>query len=152
MYFEHAMGLEPCPLCMMQRLVVVALGCLFLGNAIFGSVKPLRLTLDGLVSATAAGGVFIAARHTWLQGLPADEVPACGPGLDYIMGTFPMLEGLLMILKGSGECAEVAWRFLGLSMPQWLIIVFLGFACLGIFNILVTLKKITIGEKALLAE
>ncbi|MEP6634101.1 MAG: disulfide bond formation protein B, partial [Luteimonas sp.] len=64
-------------------------------------------------------GLAISARHVWLQHLPPDDVPACGPGLNYMMEAMPFLGVLRKVLTGSGECAKVDWTFLGLSMPEW---------------------------------
>jgi len=72
-------------------------------------------------------GIFVSGRHLYLQSLPADEVPSCGPGLEYMLDTLPMSEVLKEVLHGSGECAEVSWEFLSLSMPAWMIIVYSGF-------------------------
>ena len=69
-------------------------------------------------------GAVIAGRHVYIQNMPATEVPACGPGLDYILDVFPLFEAIKMVFTGSGECAEVVWRFLGLSMPSWALIWF----------------------------
>ena len=71
---------------------------------------------------TAGFGVGVASWHVRLQNLPADDIPSCGPGFEYIVDNFPLSDALGMIFKGSGECAEVVWRLLGLSMPTWVII------------------------------
>ena len=124
-YFQLQLGLVPCPLCMFQRacLVGVAAVCL-LGILInpkgFGS-KVIAL----LSSAFSLLGLGIAGRQVWLQYLPADQVPECGPGLDFMLETFPVMEMLESVFKGSGECAEVQWVFLSFSMPEWMILVFL---------------------------
>ena len=80
-----------------------------------------------MVAIPALVGVGVAGRHVWLQNLPPNEVPACGPGLDFLMSSFPLRDVLSMVLTGSGQCATIEWSFLGLSMPAW---VFL--ACLGL--------------------
>jgi len=82
------------------------------------------------VAVAAGAGAGVAGRQVWLQTLPKDQVPACGPGLDFMLDTFGLGEVLQMVLSGSGECADVAWRFLGLSMPAW---VLLWCAALGLF-------------------
>ena len=88
-------------------------------------------SLLGVISAAGAG---VAAWHMRLQNLPADEVPSCGPGLEYMVENFPLRDALGMIFKGSGECAEVVWRLLGLSMPTWVLIGVTGLAIFGIWN------------------
>jgi disulfide bond formation protein DsbB len=93
-----------------------------------------RFVYAVLTGLAALGGITVAARHAWLQSLPEDKVPACGPDLGYMMDAFPFSEVLKMVFTGSGECAEIVWQFLGLSMPAWVLIwmTFLGIA--GIWN------------------
>ena len=119
LYFQHVEGLDPCPLCIFQRVAFIAAGLVFLLMALhnprgFGR----RVYGIGALICTITG-VGIAARHVWLQNLPADQVPECGPGLDFMLETLPLTRLLETVFKGSGECAEVLWRFLGLSMPGW---------------------------------
>ncbi|WP_024303142.1 disulfide bond formation protein B [Pseudogulbenkiania sp. MAI-1] len=119
LYAQHVLGLEPCPLCIFQRVGVMAVGSIALLAAIHNPGRTGgRLWAGlGIVAALAGGGV--AARHVWLQHLPPDQVPACGPGLDYMLETMPMSNVLSKVLKGSGECASIDWTFLGMSMPFW---------------------------------
>jgi len=81
-------------------------------------------------------GLAIAGRQVWLQSLPPDLVPECGPGLEYMFQAFPLTEALSMVLRGSGECAEVQWVFLGLTIPGWNLVVFSGFILLGLWALL----------------
>lgn len=125
LYMQYFMGLEPCPLCALTRIVVMFFGFLaFL--ALILSPLAIRKILSLLMILTSLVGIGVSGRHVWLQNLPADEVPSCGPGLDYIVDAFPFLDALKMILSGSGECAEVSWRFLGLSIPGWMIVFFVA--------------------------
>ncbi|MGH8166673.1 MAG: disulfide bond formation protein B, partial [Woeseiaceae bacterium] len=87
-----------------------------------------------LIGLVAAAGAGIAGRHVWLQSLPADRVPACGPGLDYIIDSFPLSEALKLVFTGSGECATADWHFLGLSMPAWVLVCVAALGALGIWN------------------
>jgi protein dithiol:quinone oxidoreductase len=122
LYAEHVLGLEPCPLCVFQRVAVLALGFLFLTSY---THKPGRMgaRVYGVLAVLSAGaGIGFAWRQLWLQGLPADQVPECGPGLNFIMDVFPFWEAVTMVLKGSGDCAKVDWTFLGLSMAAWVLI------------------------------
>ncbi len=130
LYAEYGLLLEPCPLCVFQRLAVMALGLVFLTAALHNPSGWGRYVYAALVAAAAGAGVAVAGRHVWLQSLPADRVPACGPGFDYIIDSFPMLEALRLIFSGSGECASIDWAFLGLSMPAWVLasVVLLGVA------------------------
>ena len=125
MYFQHVLGLEPCPLCIMQRLVLIGLGVVLLQAAVHDPAQRGRKVYALLAMLLATIGAMIAGRHVWLQHLPPDQVPECGPGLEYMLSNFPMMQNLSMILAGSGECAEVQWHFLGLSIPAWTLAVFL---------------------------
>lgn len=130
LYLQHVDGQEPCPLCIFQRVAFIALGAVFLLAAIHGPGRTgavVYAVLGGLCAATGAG---LAARHVWLQSLPADQVPACGPGLAYMMEQFPLMRMLQSVLSGSGECAEADWRFLGLTIAGWSL---LWFVLLGVF-------------------
>lgn len=122
LFSEHVLGLEPCPLCVFQRVAVISLGGVFLMAALHnpGNVGS-RLYL-ALMLIAVAGGAGVAGRHIWLQNLPPDQVPACGPGLDFMMDSFPLVEVFDMVLSGSGECADISWSLLGLSMPAWVLI------------------------------
>ena len=122
LYAEHGLGLEPCPLCVFQRVAVIAVGVLFALAWLHAPGRTGSRVYGGLILLAAAGGAVVAGRQIWLQSLPPEEVPACGPGLDYIMDAFPIGEALAMVFSGSGECAEVSWSFLGLSMPGWVLL------------------------------
>ncbi|MBY5268915.1 disulfide bond formation protein B [Spiribacter salinus] len=125
---EVGLGMEPCPLCIFQRVAFVAMGVvLWLGVVIPG------WTVGLLAGGAALAGIALAWRHLWLQSLPADEVPACGPGLDYLVDAFPLAEVVTMVLAGSGECAEVD-RILGVSIPLWTL---LAFAVLGLAAVVI---------------
>ena len=111
--------LDPCPLCIFQRVAMVALGVVFAvaaAHAPLGGAARVYAVLGGLVAATGLG---ISSWHVHVQNLPPDQVPACGPGLDYMMQAFPFLDMLKMVFTGSGECHTINWSFLGLSMPFW---------------------------------
>lgn len=134
LYAQHVMLLDPCPLCILQRIAVIVLGILFL-LAGFHNPGPLGGRIySALLSLVATAGAGVAAWHVRLQNLPADEVPSCGPGLEYMVENFPLKDALGMIFKGSGECAEVVWRLLGLSMPTWVVIGLIGLGVAGVWN------------------
>lgn len=127
---EHIVGLEPCPLCIFQRVAVISAGIVFAIAAIHGPAGRLGKVIYGGLSLIAVGaGAFVAGRHVWLQSLPADEVPTCGPGLDYMIDILPMQDVVAMVLTGSGECANIDFSLLGLSLPAWTL---LGFFILAI--------------------
>jgi disulfide bond formation protein DsbB len=118
-YLQFFQNVEPCPLCIMQRVATAATGVAFL-VALIHDPAALGARLYNLVTALLAmTGATVAARHVWLQYMPADKRPACGPGLEYLLGTFGPFEGVRRILHGSGECGAVDWTFLGLSLPHW---------------------------------
>jgi len=118
------MGLPPCPLCMFQRACLVGVGFFCLLGIIFRPKKLGSRLLSLGVTLCSLLGLAIAGRQVWLQHLPADQVPECGPDLAFMLDAFPITEMIQTVLSGSGECAEVLWRFLGLSMPEWMVIVF----------------------------
>ena len=132
LYFQHVMGLDPCPLCIIQRIFLIALGAIMLLAAIHNPHHLGRRIYGGLILVLAALGVAVAGRHVWLQNLPPDQVPACGPGLEYLLQTFPPMDALKLVFEGSGECAEVQWTFLGLSIPGWTLVMFMGLAVFGL--------------------
>ncbi len=132
LYFQYVMYLDPCPLCILQRVAVIALGVIFLAGALHDPGRFGRRLYATLALLTAGIGAAIAGRHVWLENLPEDQVPACGPGLDYMLENFPLMRALEMVLRGSGECAEVAWSFLGLSIPGWTLVAFAGFAAMSL--------------------
>ena len=132
LYSQFQLGLLPCPLCIFQRVAFAALGAVFL---LAGLAAPAgagaRRAWGVVVLLVAAIGAGIAGRHVWLQNLPADQVPACGPGLDWMMQTMPVVGVLRDVLTGSGECANVDWTFLGLSMPAWSLAWFVALGAWG---------------------
>ncbi|MBN45611.1 MULTISPECIES: disulfide bond formation protein B [unclassified Methylophaga] len=131
-YMQHVLELEPCPLCILQRVMVLITGIFFLVAAIHNPAKTGIKVYAGLISFSAILGAAISARHVWLQNLPADQVPSCGPGMGFIMENFPLSDALSLVLRGSGECAEVSWTFLNLSIPAWTLLAFVGMLVLAI--------------------
>ncbi|NOU13671.1 MAG: disulfide bond formation protein B [Methylococcaceae bacterium] len=134
-YFQFVDGLDPCPLCISQRLAILATGLVFLAAAIHnpGRIGINRYAVAGVV--TALSGASISTRHVWLQHLPPDQVPECGPGLDYVLQNFPLTETIKMMLSGTGDCAKVDWTMLGFSMPAWTLLAFLMLATLSLLQI-----------------
>ena len=135
LYMQHFEGLEPCPLCIFQRiamfgvLAVSAAGWLHNPGAIGHRVYA------GLAMLAGAVGAAIAARHVWLLHLPPDQVPACGPGLDYLVQVMPLSDVVGTVLRGDASCATVKGSFVGISLPGWTLIVFVAlvlFALVGL--------------------
>lgn len=133
LYFQHVLELDPCPLCVIQRVLVMALGVVMLVGAIHNPAGVGRAVYGVLSFIPAIVGVGVAGRHVWLQNLPEDEVPACGPGLGYLMDSLPMNEVISEVFRGSGECAEVQWQFLGLTIPGWTLVIFVALVGFSIY-------------------
>lgn len=126
LWLQYGKGAEPCPLCIFQRVAVIAAGIVFLIAAIH---NPRRggATFYAVLTLIAAGaGAALAARQVWLQSLPKDLVPECGPGLNYMLNTLPFSDVIRKVLEGSGECAEKGWVFLGLSIAGWTFVFFVS--------------------------
>ena len=124
-YLQFYEQLEPCPLCIFQRLGLAALGLIFAIAAVHDPRGWGAKVYGGLIALAAILGGSVSVRHVYLQNLPPDQVPACGPGLDYMLDTFTISETIAKVLRGSGDCAEVSWTFLGLSIPAWTLIAFI---------------------------
>jgi protein dithiol:quinone oxidoreductase len=134
LYAQYVLYLEPCPMCVFQRVATIAVGIVFLIAALHNPGNIGARVYAVVIALFAGIGVGIATWHVRLQNMPADEVPSCGPGFEYIMDNFALFDALGMIFKGSGECAEVVWSLLGLSMPSWVIIGLGGLGIAGIWN------------------
>jgi len=122
LYVQHAQFLDPCPLCIFQRVAFMWIGVVALALAIHIPGRAGRWVYLALLLAGGVAGAFIAGRHIWLQNLPPGEVPECGMGLNYMLETMPFADVLGQVLRGSGECAAIDWTFAGLSMPWWTLI------------------------------
>jgi len=135
LYLEHVHDLEACPLCIFQRIAYTAIIFIALIGAIHNPRNLLQNIYKLLMVISSITGATIAGRQIWLQHLPPELVPECGPGLDYMFNVFPFGEALKMIFTGSGECAEVKWRFIGLSIAEWSLIMFIGIFIATILSI-----------------
>ncbi len=134
-YFQKALELDPCPLCITQRIFVILVGLISLAAFFHHPGVVCRRVYAGLATLMAVIGGGVAARHVWLQNLPEDQVPACGPGLSYMFETFPLSEALRLLFQGDGNCAEITWSLLGLSIPGWTLVGFIGLAVVGLFQL-----------------
>jgi len=143
LYLEHVQGLEACPLCIFQRIAYTAIIFIALIGAIHNPRNLLQNIYKLLMVISAITGAAIAGRQIWLQHLPPELVPECGPGFDYMFNVFPFGEALKMIFTGSGECAEVKWRFIGLSIAEWSLIMFIGIFIATILSIYTSRYKNT---------
>ena len=133
LYKQHMDFVDPCPMCVFQRLVFIGIGSIALLAAIHGPRAAGRWVYGTLIVIGALAGAAIAGRHLWLQNLPPDQVPDCGAGLNYMLQTMPLTKVLSEVFTGSGECAEVLWTFLGLSMPGWTLLWYIAIAIGTIF-------------------
>ena len=132
LYLQHVLGEHPCPLCITQRIFVMVIGALALLAAIHNPAQLGRRAWSAAVLLAAIGGGIVAGRHVWIQHLPEDQVPACGPDLAYIFENFPLQKAIHLLFNGDGNCHEVGWTLLTLSIPEWTLIAFAGFAVAAI--------------------
>jgi protein dithiol:quinone oxidoreductase len=137
-YAQMVLHLEPCPLCIFQRVGVFALGIVFLIAAAHDPVGWGRRIYALLLAAAALSTIGVAVRHLYIQSLPEGSIPACGASLDFMLKVFSLSEVLVKVLTGSGECAKVTWSFLGLAMPAWVLIAALA---LGIYGLWINLRR-----------
>jgi len=133
-YLQLHVGLEPCPLCIFQRIAFAALGVMFLLGALHAPrSKSGRKGYGVLALLAALAGVGIAGRHVWVQVMPRDAMSSCGPPLSFLSETMGPFEVLRTVLTGTGDCGNVDWRFLGLSMPMWSLVWFLLLAAWAVY-------------------
>jgi len=122
LYTQYGLGLEPCPLCIFQRIAIAALGVVFLLAALHNPRGWGMRVYAFLIGLTALSAVGVAGRHVYVQHLPPGSLPSCGAPLEVLLKFTPVTEVIRKVLTGSGECSEVTWRFLGLAMPAWVLI------------------------------
>jgi disulfide bond formation protein DsbB len=138
LYLQYVLHQEPCPLCMIQRAIFTAMLALFVLATLHNPKRIGTRIYAALLVLFALTGVGVASRHIWLQYLPKDQVPACGPGLDYMLQNFPMADVLQELMHGSGECAVKGWSFMTLGIPEWSLI---WYVLLGAWALLIALRK-----------
>ncbi|HQS36924.1 MAG TPA: disulfide bond formation protein B [Methylotenera sp.] len=123
LWIQTRYNLEPCPLCISQRIVLMALGVLFL-IAAFVPKFPRFFALLQVLTAIAGAGVAI--RHWWIQAHKESMIADCGVGFDYMFENFPLEKALTLVFRGTGDCAAIDWTFLGLTIPQMALITFIS--------------------------
>ena len=129
---EHLFAMDPCPLCLMQRIWFALAGLLALASLLHSprwGIYPLLTIVASLI------GAGFSIRQLWLQSLPPDQVPACGPDMTYLLENFPLSEVLALMTRGTGDCAEVTWQFLGLSIPGWALVGFAAIVALAVMQL-----------------
>jgi disulfide bond formation protein DsbB len=132
-YAQYVLHLEPCPLCIFQRVGIFAIGLAFMFAAIHGPRSWGRSVYAVAVALAALATIGVAGKQLYIQSLPAGSVPSCGASLDVLMKFFPLQEVITRVLSGSGECAKVDWRLLGLAMPGWVLIAALALGAFGVW-------------------
>jgi len=135
-YFQFVENMEPCPLCISQRIAILITGIILLIASIHNPSSSKGIgyyAFSGAISALIGSG--ISARHVWLQNLPPEEVPECSPGLSYIFENFPLTETFKLMLSGTGECADVLWTLFGISIPGWTFVAFIALAILSLLQL-----------------
>nr|WP_110649496.1 disulfide bond formation protein B [Salinicola peritrichatus] len=142
LYLQYGVGLEPCPLCIFQRVAVISAGVFFLIGAIHNPRHWGGIVYAVLALLAVLAGIGVAGRHVWLQTLPPDSVPSCGPGLDYMMDMLPLWDVMSRVLSGSGECAAVEGALWGVTLPQWTL---LGFVVMGLIPVMMLVSQLRRG-------
>jgi len=138
MFLQYVKHQDPCPLCMVQRVIFIAILVVFALAAAHGPKRFGQRIYTALIGLLSLSGAGVAARHIWIQNLPKDQVPACGPGLDYMLETMPMADVLKELLHGSGECAAKGWTFLTLGIPEWSLLCYI---VLGVWAVLISARN-----------
>jgi disulfide bond formation protein DsbB len=145
-YAQAVLHLEPCPLCIFQRVGVAAIGVLFLLAAVQHPKRWGARVYGVLLLLAALATMAVAARHLWIQHLPEGAVPACGATLSYMLEVFPVADVVRKVLTGSGECARITWTMLGLSMPAWVLLAAAGLGALGAYANLFDRRTPALGQ------
>ena len=139
LYLQHVVGLEPCPMCIVQRYALILVAVVSGITALASRKMPLVIG-SGLMVILSSLGAFVAARQSFLQWYPP-EIASCGRDLYGMIETFPLKRAIPMIFKGSGDCTKIDWTFLGLSIANWSFLCFVGIALLGAVVVFRQLKK-----------
>lgn len=138
LFLQYVKHQDPCPLCMVQRVVFIAILAVFAVAFLHGPKRAGERLYAALIGLLSLSGIAVASRHIWIQNLPKDQVPACGPGLDYMLETMPLSNVLKQLMHGSGECAAKGWTFLTLGIPEWSLLCYIA---LGMWAVLITARK-----------
>jgi protein dithiol:quinone oxidoreductase len=132
LYAQFELRLEPCPLCIFQRIGVALLGLVFLAAALHHPAGGGRYGYAAAIAVAALATIGVAARHVYVQSLPPGTLPSCGAPLAVLLKFTPLWQVVRKVLLGSGECGEVNWRFLGLTMPAWVLVFALALGWIGL--------------------
>ena len=140
-YMQYVMYLDPCPLCMVQRIAIMLIGLVGFAAFTHNPSRRGKILYSVALMVFSVFGALIAGRHVWLQNLPSDRVPECFPGIGFILANNPFMDAIRIILGGTGECAETHWTFLGLSIPGWTLVFFVTFFGLALFQLINQIKQ-----------
>lgn len=140
LFMQYQMELIPCALCMTQRVFIIAIGIVALAAWIHQPSGKTAYAYPAVGIILAIIGGAFSSRHIWLQNLPEDLVPACGPSLSYLMETVPFMEAISVLLQGDGNCAKTSWSLLGLTIPGWTLVAFIGLCLMNIFILIRSAK------------
>ena len=132
-YAQYVLHLEPCPLCIFQRVGIFAIGVIFALAAAHDPAAWGRRVYAVLLGLASLATIGVAVRHLYIQSLPPGTVAACGASLDFMLKVFPLTDVLVKVLTGSGECAKIEWRLLGLAMPAWVLIAAIALGAYGLW-------------------
>lgn len=134
LFMQYQMDLIPCALCMTQRVFIIAIGLVAFIAWLHNSPRGITTyPIMGIIFTLIGAG--FSMRHIWLQSLPEDLAPACGPSLSYLLENVPFLEALSVLLQGDGNCAKSVWSFLGLTIPGWTLVAFVGLLIINSLNL-----------------
>jgi len=136
-YLQETKGLDPCPMCILQRYAFVAIGAIALIAAIHGPAAMGRKVYSGLIALFAIAGAGVAIRHSYLQHFPP-KMETCGSDLEFLLNAFPLSQAFPKIFAGTGSCSKVDWTFIGLSIPEWALVWYVIFAAVALW---VALRK-----------
>ncbi|MEN9848560.1 MAG: hypothetical protein RL368_1300 [Pseudomonadota bacterium] len=140
-FIQYVMHLEPCSLCLVQRYTFLGIGMIALIGLLHGSMGIMNKVYSGFMTLLAIGGGVVASRQLWLQSLPPNQVPSCGADFDFLVNNFPIAKAIESLWQGSPSCAEVTWKFLGLSIAGWAFIWFASFALLALLQMFRSFKN-----------
>ncbi|ACO80861.1 disulfide bond formation protein [Azotobacter vinelandii CA] len=136
LYLEHGVGLEPCPLCIVQRIFVILFGLICLVAALHGPALAGQRLYAGFALLAALGGAATAGRQVWLQNIPPEQLPSCLPSLEYMLEALPFQEIVRQVLHGTADCAEVGWTLFGMSLPEWSLLAFVAMLLFALLQLL----------------
>ena len=141
LYLQGVLFLTPCPLCVVDRVLILAMAVIFLMATLHNPRRKGQLVYASINLLLVISALLVALRHVWLQHLPADQVPECGAGLSFMLDVLPLWDVVEKVFTGSGECAEIQWQFLGLSIPEQTLFLFTGLLCLVVLQIMSKAEK-----------